>query len=48
MEKFSKTYENFLVLGNFNITPENENMICFSNIFCLENLTKEPAKFPIN
>ena len=43
MAKFSKTYENFLVLGNFNIAPENENMICFSNTFCLENLTKEPT-----
>ena len=27
MTKFSNTYENFLVIGDFNMTPENENMI---------------------
>ena len=37
MTKFSNTYENFLVIGDFNMTPENENMIDFFHFFCETN-----------
>ena len=45
MAKFNNTYESFLVIGDFNMTPENKNMIDFLNTFCFENLIKEPTCF---
>ena len=45
MAKFNNTYESFLVIGDFNMTPENKNMIDFLNTSCFENLIKEPTCF---
>ena len=42
MEKFSNTFENFLIINDFNMSPENK-MINFSKTFCLGNLVNEPT-----
>ena len=45
MTTFSNTYENYLLIADLNMTPEDKNMIDFSNIFCLEHLMNKPTCF---
>ena len=39
------TYENFLLLVDFNMTTENSKLQDLVDVFCLENLIKEPTCF---
>ena len=41
----STSYENFLLLGEFNMTAENSKQQDLTDAFCLENLIKEPTCF---
>ena len=41
----SKDYENILLLGDFNITPENQTLRHFTDSFNLENLIHEATCF---
>ena len=41
----STSYENFLLLGDFNMTTENSKLQDLMDAFCLENLIKEPICF---
>ena len=45
MTKFNNTRDSFLVIDDFNMTPENKNMIDVLNIFYFEDLIKEPTFF---
>ena len=45
MTKFNNTRDSFLVIDDFNMTPENKNMIDVLNIFYFEELIKEPTFF---
>ena len=40
---FSSSYENFLLLGDFNLFTENSNIKCLLNTFDLESLIKIPT-----
>ena len=42
LNTYSTSYENFLLLGDFNMATENSKL---QNAFCLENLIKEPNCF---
>ena len=42
---FSTSYENFLFLRDFNMTTENSKLQDLMDLFCLENLMKEPNCF---
>ena len=42
---FSTSYENFVLLRNFNMTTENSKLQDLMDVFCLENLMKEPNCF---
>ena len=41
-------YDNFVILGDFNLTTENKNLDLFMNVFDLESLTKTPTSFKSN
>ena len=45
LNTYSTTYENFLLLGDFNMTTENSKLQDLMDAFCLENLIKEPTCF---
>ena len=45
LQDLSKTYENIMLLGDFNMTPVNVNLDLFLDTFNLENLVKEPTCF---
>ena len=45
LSTYSTTYENFLHLGDFNMTTENSKLQDLMDAFCLENLIKEPTCF---
>lgn len=45
MTKFNNTRDSFLVIDDFNMTPENKTMIDVLNIFYFEDLIKEPTFF---
>ena len=40
-----KLYENFLLIGDFNMTTENSKLQDLMDAFCFENLIKEPTCF---
>ena len=39
------TYENVILLGDFNMTPEDKNLQLFADPFNLEHLIKKPTCF---
>ena len=39
--QFSATYHNLILLGHFNVEPEEVNMLDFLNIYNLKNLVKQ-------
>ena len=41
LDQFSATYDNLILLGNFNVEPEEVNMLDFLNIYNLKNLVKQ-------
>ena len=41
--QYIKSYENFILLGEFNLTTEKSNLKDLMNAFCLENLIREPS-----
>ena len=41
-------YDNFVILGDFNLTTENKNFDLFMNVFNLESLTKTLTSFKSN
>ena len=43
LNNYSKSYENFSFIGDFNMTVENSDLNDLMNTFCLENLIKEFA-----
>ena len=45
LNTYSTTYENFLLLGDFNMATENSKLQDLMDTFCLENLIKEPTCF---
>ena len=45
LSTYLETYENILMLGDFNMTPEDKNTQHFADSFNLENLIKEPTCF---
>ena len=45
LSTYLDTYENILMLGDFNMTPGDKNMQPFADSFNLENLIKEPTCF---
>ena len=42
---YSKYYENFIILGDLNMNPQNKLFQDFQNTFCLGNLIKEATCF---
>ena len=45
LNTYSTTYENFLLLGDFNMTTENSKLQDLMDAFSLENLIEEPTCF---
>ena len=45
LDIYSKHYENICIFGDFNATPENNDMINFMSNQCLSNLIKGPTCF---
>ena len=43
LDQFSATYNNLILLGDFNVEPEEVNMLDFLNIYNLKNLVKQKA-----
>ena len=43
LEQFSATCDNLILIGDFNVEPEEENMLDFLNIYNLKNLVKQKA-----
>ena len=41
LDQFSATYDNLILLGDFNVAPEEVNMLDFLNIYNLKNLVKQ-------
>ena len=41
----SKPYDNFLLVGDFNMSPNNSNLKDFMNSFFSDNLIKQPMCF---
>ena len=41
LDQFSATYDNLILLGGFNVEPEEVNMLDFLNIYNLKNLVKQ-------
>ena len=41
LDQFSATYVNLILLGDFNVEPEEVNMLDFLNIYNLKNLVKQ-------
>ena len=41
LDQFSATYDNLILLGDFNVEPEEVNMLDFLNIYNLKNLVKQ-------
>ena len=45
LDDLSKKYDNFILLGNFNNEPEENNMSNFLNIYHLKNIVKQKTCF---
>ena len=45
MELYLANYENFLIVGDFNLDEKNSNLKNFMHSFNLENIVKEPTCF---
>ena len=45
LNTYSTSYENFLLIGDFNMTTENSKLQDLMDAFCLDNLIKEPTCF---
>ena len=43
MINLGATYDNLILLGHFNVDPEEENMLDFPNIYNLKNLAKQKS-----
>ena len=41
LDQFSATFDNLILLGDFNVEPEEVNMLDFLNIYNLKNLVKQ-------
>ena len=41
LDQFSATYDNLILLGGFNVEPEEVNMLDFLNIYNLKNFVKQ-------
>ena len=41
LDQFSATYDNLILLGDFNFEPEEVNILGFLNIYNLKNLVKQ-------
>ena len=41
LDQFSATFDNLILLGDFNVEPEEVNMLDFLNIHNLKNLVKQ-------
>ena len=41
LDQFSATYDNLILLGGFNVEPEEVKMLDFLNIYNLKNLVKQ-------
>ena len=41
LDQFSATYNNLILLGDFNVEPEKVNMLDFLNVYNLKNLVKQ-------
>ena len=41
LDQFSATYDNLILIGDFNVEPEEVNMLDFLNIYNLKNLVKQ-------
>ena len=45
LDTYSRKYENTLLIGDFNVEPNEANMKTFCNQYKLKSLNKEPASF---
>ena len=45
LNTYSTSYENFLLIVDFNMTTENSKLQDLMDAFCLDNLIKEPTCF---
>ena len=43
LDQYSATFDNLILLGDFNVEPEEVNMLDFQNIYNLKNLVKQKA-----
>ena len=41
LDQFSASYDNIIIMGDFNVEPEEINMSNFLNIYNMKNLVKE-------
>ena len=41
LDQLSATYDNLILIGDFNVEPEEEIMLDFLNLYNLKNLVKE-------
>ena len=45
LDKLSATYENLILLGYFNVEPEEESIVEFLNLYNLKNVVKQNTYF---
>ena len=45
MDNLNATYENIILIGDFNVEPNEANMSDFLNIYNLRNLAKEKSGY---
>ena len=43
LDHYSENYENFMFMGDFNMTETEEQLKNFLDLYCLKNLVKEPT-----
>ena len=48
LDKLSATYDNLILLGDFNVEPEEESIAEFLNLYNLKDLGKNPCWFSLN
>ena len=41
LDQLSATYDNLILIGHFNVEPEEEIMLDFLNLYNLKNLVKQ-------
>ena len=45
LDEFNSTYDNVVLLGDFNAEPEEESIAAFLNLYNLKNLLKQNTYF---